>query len=129
MDAAAFSAQAIPLLGYSKAWSPNLGKQPLEADVLHVDIKKGEDFEKFRGKLKGKIVFYGSPLEVEPRFEPLATQRSDASLRALENSDGVGSTNRPSTNSALATPAQRAALAFLTRRCQFFTEEGVAVLL
>lgn len=31
--------QAIPLIAYPKAWSPSVGIQPLEADVIHVDIK------------------------------------------------------------------------------------------
>jgi len=123
------SPQAIPLIAYPKAWSPSLGKKALEAEVVHVDIKKSEDFERFRGKLKGKIVLDGPLQDMKVKFEPLATRRSDAGLLALANSDGVGSTNRPSTTSALATPEQRAALALLPRRYQFFTEEGVAVLL
>ena len=123
------SPQAIPLIAYPKAWSPSVGKKALEADVVHVDIKKAEDFEKFRGKLKGKIVLDGALQEVKLKFEPLATRRSDANLLALANSDGLGSTNRPSTTSALGTPEQRAALALLPRRYQFYTEEGVAALL
>ncbi len=121
--------QAIPLIAYAKAWSPSVGRGPLEADVVHVDIKKSEDFERYRGTLKGKIVLDGPVQEVKVKFEPVAGRRTEANLLALANSDGVGGASRPTTGSSLATPEQRAALALLPRRYQFFSEEGVAVLL
>ena len=121
--------QAIPLIAYPKAWSPSVGIQPLEADVIHVDIKKSEDFERYRGKLKGKIVLDGPIQEIKVKFDPLAGRRTEANLLALANSDGASGSARPTTGSALATPEQRAALALLPRRYQFFSEEGVAVLL
>jgi hypothetical protein len=72
-----FSAQAIapvamPLIAFPKAWSPSLGATPLEAEVVHVDIKKAEDFERYRGRLKGKVVLDGPVQEMKMRFEPLA---------------------------------------------------------
>ena len=121
--------QAIPLIAYPKAWSPSVGIQPLEADVIHVDIKKSEDFERYRGKLKGKIVLDGPIQEITVKFDPLAGRRTEANLLALANSDGASGPARPTTSAALATPEQRAALALLPRRYQFFSEEGVAVLL
>jgi len=121
--------QAIPLIAYPKAWSPSVGIQPLEADVIHVDIKKSEDFERYRGKLKGKIVLDGPIQEIKVKFDPLAGRRTEANLLALANSDGATGPARPTTGAALATPEQRAALALLPRRYQFFSEEGVAVLL
>ncbi len=138
-----FSAQviaphAMPLIAYPKAWSPSLGSKPLEGEIVHVDIKKPEDFEKFRGKLRGKIVLDGAPPEVKLRFEPLATRRTDTQLMTLANSDGLSSSSgtprsTSATNTAatsgLASPEQRAALALTPQRYQFFSEEGVAVLL
>ncbi len=121
--------QAIPLIAYPKAWSPSLGATSLETDVVLVDIKKPEDFERYRGKLRGAIVLDGAAQEVKVKFEPLALRRTEADLLALANSDGVTSTTRPTTASPLADPAQRAALALTPQRYQFFAEEGVAVLL
>src|SRR5262249_46346714 len=37
--------QAIPLIGYPRAWSPGFD-QPLIADVIHLDAKNDADFEK-----------------------------------------------------------------------------------
>lgn len=47
-----FSAQittpyALPLIAFPKAWSPSLGPSPFVSEVVHVDIKKPEDFAKF----------------------------------------------------------------------------------
>src|SRR5882672_7991823 len=47
--------QAIPLIGYPKAYSPSL-KSPLVAEVIHVDAKTEADLDKFKGKLKGAII-------------------------------------------------------------------------
>ncbi len=140
-----FSAQviapiSIPLIAYPKAWSPTLGPQPLEDEIVHVDIKKTEDFEKYRGKLKGKIVLDGSPIDLKLRFEPYALRRAETNLLALANSDGTAFRNSTAAANAanptsaaaaanLATPEQRAATALTPQRYQFFSEEGVAVLL
>ena len=121
--------QAIPLIAYPKAWSPTLGARTLEAEVVHVDIKKPEDFERYRGKLRGAIVLDGAAIDVKVGFEPLARRRTEADLLALANHDGVAGTTRATTTSPLANPEQRAALALTPQRYQFFTEEGVAVLL
>jgi carboxypeptidase Q len=78
--------QAIPLIGYPKAWSPSL-KSPLLAEVIHVDPKTEADLEKFKGKLKGAIVLQGAIREVQPRFDPLATRDDDSALLKMANSD------------------------------------------
>lgn len=132
-----FSAQvtaphAIPLIAYPKAWSPSVGRQPLETDVVHVDIKKPEHFERYRGKLRGKIVLDGDIQELKLRFEPLATRRNETNLLTLANAgEGPVSTSRPTTTppNPLASAEQRAAIALLPQKYQFFSEEGAAVLL
>lgn len=132
-----FSAQvvaphAIPLIAYPKAWSPGLPGGALETDVMHVDIKKAEDFEKYRGKLRGKIVLDGAVQEIKLKFEPLARRRDEANLLALANSgEGPATASRSASTAPnpLASPEQRAAAALLPRKYQFFAQEGVAVLL
>ena len=129
--------QSIPLIAFPKAWSPSLGPQPFEGDVVHVEIAKPEDFEKYRGKLKGKVVLDGPIVEMKLRFDPLALRRTEENLLRLANSDGTpqprGSTTGNPTAAAaaanLATPEQRAATALTPQRYQFFAEEGVALLL
>jgi hypothetical protein len=101
-SAQVISPQAIPLIAYPKAWSPGLGGQPFEADVVHVDIKKSEDLEKYRGKLRGIIVLDGSVQEMKVKFEPLALRRTETQLLALANSDG---TPAPRTSATVAAAA------------------------
>jgi carboxypeptidase Q len=122
--------QAIPLIAFPKAWSPSVSPQPVEADVVYVDIKKAEDFEQFRGKLRGKIVLDGAVQPVVVRFEAPATRRNEANLLTLANAgEGPSPASRPAPQNPLATPEQRAATGLLPQRYQFFGEEGVAVLL
>ena len=47
--------QIQPLIGYPKAWSPGTNGV-VQGDVVQVLINSPADFEKYRGKLRGKIV-------------------------------------------------------------------------
>jgi hypothetical protein len=75
-DAAVFIAQAAP-------WSPAT-KGAVTAPATWVDIKTEADFEKYKGKLAGKIVFFGEMREVKPVDKPLFTRDDDADLKRIE---------------------------------------------
>jgi carboxypeptidase Q len=47
--------QVQPMIGYPKAWTPGT-KGPVTAEVVRVAIGAESDFEKYRGRLAGKIV-------------------------------------------------------------------------
>lgn len=47
--------QVSPLIGYPKSWTPGT-PGVINADVVYAPIRTEADFEKFRGKLKGKVV-------------------------------------------------------------------------
>src|ERR1700724_1529000 len=54
-----------PLTIAAAGWSPGtLGL--LHAPVVYFDAKKKEEFEKFRGKLKGAVVIYQEPVSLSP---------------------------------------------------------------
>ena len=76
--------QCIPLIGAAKAWSPGFD-QPLEAEVVYLDAKSESDLEKYKGKLKGRIVLSGAVRELKPRFEPLGTRMAETNLLRLAN--------------------------------------------
>ncbi|HEV8378803.1 MAG TPA: M20/M25/M40 family metallo-hydrolase [Tepidisphaeraceae bacterium] len=99
--------QAIPLIGYPKAYSPSL-KSPLVAEVIHVEAKTEADLEKFKGKLKGAIILQGSVREVQPRFDPLALRNDDSTLLKMANSDiaTVGPSGQARANTAAERRAQ-----------------------
>ena len=93
-----FSVQEIapvfsPVIAYPKAWSPGI-KGSIQADVVYLDVKKEEDIEKYKGKLKGKIVLFNLPTPVKPGFEADAKRFTDSELLEMANS-GVQESFRP----------------------------------
>jgi carboxypeptidase Q len=78
--------QAIPLIGWPKAWS--WGSQTsIVAEVVYLDARSEADWEKYKGKLAGKIVLISAPRDVSPRLEPAPTRTSEAELLRLANTD------------------------------------------
>ncbi len=76
-DKSVFIAQAAP-------WSPAT-KGPVSGSAIWVDIKDEKDFEKYRGKLAGKVVLFGDMREVKPVDKPLFTRDDDAELKKIED--------------------------------------------
>jgi carboxypeptidase Q len=72
-DTAVFIAQALP-------WSP-ASKGPVNGRAIWVSAKDEKDLEKYKGKLAGKIVFFGDMREVKPIDKPLWERRDDANLK------------------------------------------------
>jgi carboxypeptidase Q len=107
-----------PLTIASAGWAPGTNGV-VRGLVVYVDIKKDEDFEKYRGKLKGAIVIAQEP----------------ASLSPPKPEDAFSEVNRPmQTPPPLkgqpAVPSPFAAfMAVARKRTEFFKQEGVAVVL
>jgi len=53
--------------------------------VIWVDIKDEKDFEKYKGKLAGKIVLLGDMREVKPMDKPLFTREEEADLKKIQD--------------------------------------------
>src|SRR5688572_7125961 len=68
MVAAMTAPQPFPLLAFPKAWTPGTDG-PVKGDVVRVEIAKVEDFEKWKGKLKDKILLVSPSRAVPPYFE------------------------------------------------------------
>jgi len=73
-DTAVFIAQALP-------WSPS-SNGARSGQAVWVDAKEEKDLEKYKGKLAGKIVFFGEMREVKPVDKPLFERRDDANLKS-----------------------------------------------
>src|SRR6267378_673567 len=107
-----------PLTIASAGWAPGTSGV-VRGPVVYVDIKKDEDFEKYRGKLKGAIVIAQEP----------------ASLSPPKPDEPFGELNRPmQTPPPLkgqpAPPSPFAAfMAAARQRTEFYKQEGVAVVL
>ena len=74
-DTAVFIAQAAP-------WSPATNGA-VTAPAIWVEINDDKDFEKYKGKLAGKIVLYGAMRDVPPVDKPLWTRLDDKELEKL----------------------------------------------
>jgi len=72
-DTAVFIAQALP-------WSP-ASKGAVTGRAVWVNAKDEKELEQYKGKLTGKIVFFGEMREVKPIDKPLFERRDDANLK------------------------------------------------
>jgi hypothetical protein len=74
-DTAVFIAQATP-------WSPATNG-PITAPAVYVNIQDEKDFDKYHGKLDGKIVLLGEMRPVPPVDQPLFNRYTDQQLQDL----------------------------------------------
>ena len=72
-DTAVFIAQALP-------WSPS-SHGAVNGRAIWVSAKDEKDLEKYKGKLAGKVVFFGDMRDVKPVDKPLWERRDEANLK------------------------------------------------
>ncbi len=114
--ALAVSPRSYPLIAYPKAWTPGT-KGPVTAEAVIAVVDDESDFDKFRGKLRGKFVLSMAMREVPAHFDPLGRRFSDQQLADLAKQPTAGERNRRRGNQAQE---------FNRKRAQFFVDEGVA---
>jgi carboxypeptidase Q len=78
------SPDVATLIAYPKAWTPGTDG-PVRAQAVRVVIRGPQDLARYRGKLAGKIVFFGDDAEVKPSTEPLYERYNEKTLAELEN--------------------------------------------
>lgn len=123
---------SFPFLSYPKAWSPGTdtlknGNGPYTAEVVHFNATKAEDLEKYKGKLKGKIVLIGPIREVKAWMEAPGKRFNDKELLEMANAPHPSA---PRPQNAPAPPAPnfpQGGANFNTQRSRFLVEEGAAV--
>ena len=121
--------QCIPLIAYPRAWSPGTSG-PVTAEVVHLDVKKDSDFDKYKGKLRGKIVLAGNVRELKAHFEAPGRRLDDTRLLELadapEPRERAGGRRRGpmGPDSPFFQLMQMA-----QKRAKFLVEEGAAVII
>jgi len=124
--------QTIPVAAFPKAWSPST-KGSITGEVVFLEIKKDEDFAKYKGQLKGKIVLMSAPRDLKADFTGMGSRISDEELAKLAEAPDP---NAPRTGPAqpagpnLNSPQMQERLArFLLglKAMNFLLEEGAAV--
>lgn len=68
-----------PLIAYPQAWTPST-RGVVTGQPILVEVASEEDFEKYRGKLRGAIVMNGKPVKPSPHFDPDAVRLTDDDL-------------------------------------------------
>jgi carboxypeptidase Q len=120
-DTAVLILQATP-------WSPATSG-PVTGDVVWVDIHEEKDFDKYKGKLAGKIVLYGAMREVPAMEKPLFERNSEKDLDEIAEypvSAGGGGRS-PEMEARLRTYMER--MRMIDKIAQFFADEKVAAVI
>lgn len=78
------SPQEMPLIALPQAWSPGT-HGPVKGEVIEALIKSEADFARYRGKLKGKIVFLDERGDILEPKQGMSHRYSDADLKDLKN--------------------------------------------
>jgi hypothetical protein len=73
--------QYSPLIGFARPWSPGTNG-PVTGEPVLAPIHTEADLEKFKGKLKGKIVLLEDPRPSQPIATALMQRYTDAELAA-----------------------------------------------
>jgi carboxypeptidase Q len=112
-----------PLIAYPKAWSPGTDGV-VRGEVVLLDVKTVDDFDKYKGQLKGKIILFSQARHVDPLFDPPAHRQTDEELLRLANAQPPGEP-RP----FQFTPEQRSAEELNYRKWRLIQDEGAAVVM
>jgi hypothetical protein len=72
----------FPLIAYPKAWTSGTSG-PVTAEAVYAKIEKDGDFDKFRGRLRGKFVMTAPLRSVEAHFDAPGHRYTDQELADL----------------------------------------------
>jgi len=112
------SPDIVPLIVYSKAWTPGTNGV-VTGKCIRVIIEKKEDFDKYKGKLAGLIAIAGPDAEVKPIAEAPFKRLSDDDL-AKEGAYEIPGERPPFRMAEFARRRQ-----FMKDLNQFFADEKV----
>ncbi|WP_263366964.1 M20/M25/M40 family metallo-hydrolase [Edaphobacter bradus] len=115
-----------PLWLQAAPWSPATNG-PVTGEAVYINIQDAKELDKYKGKLKGKIVLFGALRTTPDITDPLFHRYTDEQLAEMEKypvSDGQGVPNLQQMI------ADRARLQQLrTAAMKMMTEEGVAAII
>jgi carboxypeptidase Q len=128
--------QYMPLIGFPLAWTPGTNGVVTGEPVLAV-ITTEADCDKFKGKLKGKVVLTMEPKQIEPITEPQSRRLTDEELAARAkvldpsrpNPFGPAPTGPNAARPAAPPLSREEAAARKNKINQFLKDEGALVVL
>jgi len=108
-----------PVLAYARAWTPGTGG-PVTADLVMAPMAAEADFDKYRGKLKDKIVLLQPARDVEPLWTAPARRFTGQQLEEMREQPVGPPRAQGDFNQARE---------FATKRNAFLVAEGVRAVL
>ncbi len=113
----------LPLIAIAKAWSPAASGR--NAEVVLFDAQTDADFDRYRGRLRGRVVLAAPIAEIDLGYEALAHRHDAQSLLDLANrgvpAPGAGGRNY--------SPEAIERARFAQRRLAFLVEEAPLAIL
>jgi hypothetical protein len=118
----------MPIIGYPQAWSGGTNG-PVTGEAIMASIQTPADLEKWKGKLKGKIVLTVPLQELAFPTTPLGHRYTDEELKEMEPeiipSGAGGGRGGRGGQAALAAMTPEERTAFMEKQRTFFNDEGV----
>ena len=114
---------SIPLFALPKAWTAGTDG-PVRGKAMRITIKSEDDFEKYKGKLAGKILLVDDAREVGIDSDDVVFKRYD-----LEELCGLEEYTIPPERQSDRYAAYRKRLKLSIAKREFFIEEGVLALI
>ncbi|MGD1094147.1 MAG: M20/M25/M40 family metallo-hydrolase [Bryobacteraceae bacterium] len=118
-----------PLIGYPQAWTSSTNGSVTGEPMLVEKLTTDEDLGKWKGKLNGKIVLIGAPVELKMNMAPQGCRYTDAELADVAGAPDPGATfgfrgpARPGAQPGGQPSGPEAARQFQTRLQQFLSDE------
>ena len=119
----AVAPQPFPLIAFSRAWTPGTDGV-VTADAVMAVVDRQEDFTKWQGKLKGKIVLAARATTVNPLLTPTGRRLTDQDLADLQAQPVTAGRGR---GGAPGNPPPNPN--FGRQRMQFYANEGAIAVL
>jgi hypothetical protein len=126
---------SFPLIGMSQVWTPGTDGL-ISGDAVIAIVESPDDFAKYKGQLKGKLVMTTGPRAVAAQWNAASSRYTGEQLRDLEaetdaspRSGVEGRYSGPPRQFPAPGGGRGAAQSFTARRMQFFQEEGALALL
>jgi hypothetical protein len=112
------SPDVTPLIVYAKAWTPGTNGV-IQGKCVRANIEKKEDFDKYKGKLAGKIVILGPDVEVKPIVDSPYERLTDKQL------EDIGQYQVPSEKPAFNFASYLKRMQFISDLNKFLADEKV----
>lgn len=124
-SARVISTSSFQVIAYPKAWTPGTNG-PVTADVVAAVVNNDQDFDKFRGQLRGKFVMITPMRDVPALFEAPGRRFTDEELLTMQNQQVQPPRGGGPGPQAAPGGGRGNAQNFNDRRLKFFLDEGVA---